>query len=476
MTRFIRFAAAVLIASLVAPGLFAQRGSADFTRFVALGDSYGAGIESGSLNMNHQPYSWPAVIARQVGLTLCPPTAAAADNCFAQPLVTFPGIGNELILSDIVRFPPVIAPAPGSGQPVLLTFGRPFNNLSIPGANVTDLTTLTGRENPPRRTSEQFAQFILRGLGTPVDQALAQRPTFVAIWIGGNDALGAVLSGTPNALTSVDTFRTSYNAMLDRLIAGAPNAGMVVGNIPNTPASLPYLTTVPPVIINPSTRQPILGPDGNPIFLFADLGGGTLGQLGPGSFVSLAAAARLSTGFGIPPTLRNVPPFNLLPNAGQPLSDAEVLTASEVSAIVNRVNEFNDVIRTAAAARNIPVADIKGLFDRVASNRFAVGPFPITGAFITGGFFSLDGFHLTDIGYTLFANEYIKTINAAYDTHIPVASLAQFLTNRGAIFPTTTSGLMFIPGMEWELSEEAREAILKFAPPPPQRRLRATGH
>src|SRR5437762_11455777 len=95
---FARIAAVALVALAVALPMFAARGHADFTRFVAVGDSYGAGFEAGSLNERHQVFSWPAVIARQVGLKLCPPTAAAADNCFAQPLVSFPGLpGGELI-------------------------------------------------------------------------------------------------------------------------------------------------------------------------------------------------------------------------------------------------------------------------------------------------------------------------------------------------------------------------------------------
>ena len=62
MTR-IRIFMVVLIITLVAAPMFAARGSADFTRFVAIGDSYGAGVESGSLNLNHQPFSWPSVLA-----------------------------------------------------------------------------------------------------------------------------------------------------------------------------------------------------------------------------------------------------------------------------------------------------------------------------------------------------------------------------------------------------------------------------
>ena len=57
---------------------------------------------------------------------------------------------------------------------------------------------------------------------------------------------------------------------------------------------------------------------------------------------------------------------------------------------------------------------------------YLVGPINLTGAFITGGFFSLDGFHLTDMGYTLFADEFIKAINTGYGTSIPLAGLWQF--------------------------------------------------
>ena len=94
---FARIAAVALVALAIAVPTFAARGTADFTKFVAVGDSYGAGFESGTLHERHQVFSWPAVIARQVGLRLCLPTATATDNCFAQPLITFPGIpGNEI--------------------------------------------------------------------------------------------------------------------------------------------------------------------------------------------------------------------------------------------------------------------------------------------------------------------------------------------------------------------------------------------
>src|SRR5215210_7545035 len=174
----IKFAAAVLIAVLVAVPMFGARGSADFSRLVTLGDSYGAGVESASLNERHQPWSWSAVLARQLGYTICPPTASAADNCFAVPLVSYPGIGPELVL---VNLAPTIAPASTqNGAPLMTTFGRPYNNLAVPGATLGAVLTLNGTQ-APTNTPTVFGQFILRGLGTQIEQAKLLNPSFIAM-------------------------------------------------------------------------------------------------------------------------------------------------------------------------------------------------------------------------------------------------------------------------------------------------------
>jgi lysophospholipase L1-like esterase len=472
MKTFSKIAAAVLVASLLAVPAFAQRGSADFSKFVAIGDSYGAGYGANSLNERHQAFSWPAVIARQVGYRLCTPQDVAGSTCFAQPLVSYPGIpGGELILLDLTGS---IGQVPGSGSPLMNTFARPFNNLAVPGANVTDVNTIKGNES-----QTAAAAFILRGLGTQVEQAIAQHPTFIAIWIGGNDLLGAVAAGTPALMTPTATFKTQYERMLDTLIAGAPNAGMVVGNLPTNPLSLPYVNTVPPVLVNPATRQPILGPNGQPIFLVYD-NNGTPAQLTPGSFVLLPALAKIRTGFGIPASLAAVPPFNQLPNVGRPLAGTDVITPDEATAMAARAAEFNQVINTAASARNIPVADINGLFNRAVTGMSIAG-IGINSSFATGGFFSLDGVHLTDLGYLLFANEYIRTINNAYDTRIPVASITQLFANNGAFFGNDANASSFDPTtstMTTQASEALRSVMNPQVPQqaPTRTRRRVAGH
>jgi len=425
--KSIKIAALISILAVLAVPAFAAHGTADFSHVVAIGDSYGAGYESNGLNERHQFWSWPAIVARQLGYRICSPNDTAAANCFSEALVSYPGVAPELTLLNLQGS---IGPAAGSGAPLMSTWGAPYNNLAVPGANVVDTLTATGAPSQ----GNPVATLILRGLGTQAQQALAQHPTFILLWIGGNDFLGAATTGSPSRLTPAADFKTNYEKLLDTLIAGAPNAGIVVGSFPNNIAAVPYFTTVPRVLVNPSTRQPILGPDGQPIPLIADLGGGNFGQLPAGSFVALPASSKIATGFGIPAALASIPPFNTMPNIGKPLADTDVLTPTEVTAIVTRIGEYNAIVAAAASARSIPVADITGLFNRVATG-FTVGPIAVNGAFVTGGFFSLDGVHPTDLGYLLFANEFIKAINSGYGTHVPLASVTDLFADNGALFP-----------------------------------------
>lgn len=418
MIRILRFAAVALLTTIVAAPSFAAgaRGTANFSQTVAFGDSFGAGVSNVGLNITHQRFSWPAVLARQVGLN----TDCATDgpNCFQIPYISDPGILPELYLASL--FPPTIALKPGLGSPLNSGLGRPYNNLSIDGAEVNDILNLDLDGN-----EALTGPIVLRGQGQAIDQALRLNPTFVVMWIGGDDAFNGVQGGDPALMTPLAAFTTSYTTVLDRLTAGAPNAGIVVGNLPVDLSSIPFLTLIPPYLVNPGTGQPVLDPAGNKIFYIADLGKGVFGQLPPGSLVLLTARSLLATGYGIPAALKPLIP---LPNVGKPLPNEAVLTPSELTAIAQRITEYNSAIAAAAAAKNIPVVDINGFFNRV-KNGVQVGPMKLTLSYITGGLISLDAFHLTDVGYTLFANEYIKTINSAYGTRIPLAGIGQLLQN-----------------------------------------------
>jgi lysophospholipase L1-like esterase len=367
-------------------------GQANFTRYVAIGDSLTAGFQSGSLYRSSQINSYPALIHRQ---------ATGQATGFEQPLVSDPGIPGRLVLRSLA--PLSITPSDGQGAPTNLTLQRPYNNMAVPGARVRDvLVTTTGG----------LHDVVLRRSGTALQQALALSPTFVTIWIGNNDALAAATSGVVVdnvTLTTVDRFETDFRAIVDAV--AATGARMAIANIPAV-TTIPYVTTIPSVVVNPATNQPVLI-GGNPVPLI-----GPNGLLGAGDRVLLPASSLLAQGIGIPAALGG---------KGTPLPDSAVLSAAEIATISARVDAFNNVIRTVAQQRNAAFIDANGLLREVAQRGVPVGGVTFSAAFLTGGIFSYDGVHPTSFGYAYIANAFIEAINRQFGAEIEPVNLYPFV-------------------------------------------------
>ncbi|HVR99927.1 MAG TPA: SGNH/GDSL hydrolase family protein [Thermoanaerobaculia bacterium] len=381
----------LLIAALPAAAQV-DTGQANFNIYVAVGDSLTAGVASGGLVQTVQRNSYPILIYRQ---------ATGRTTGFEQPLISEPGIPALLELRSLV--PLVIAQRGGQGTPLNLTLPRPYNNLGVPGAKIHDVrVTVTGG----------LHDAILRGLGSQLQQAVALHPTFVTLWAGNNDALSAALAGRVIegvTLTPLADFTADYQAVVSAL-SGA-GARLAIANIPDV-TSIPFVTTLPPVVINPQTQQPVIV-NGNPVPLI-----GPNGLLTAGDRVLLTAQAELATGRGIPAVLGGT---------GQPLSDGVVLSASEVSTINNRVAAFNTVIRAEATRVNAAFIDTNAVLRRAADTGISVGGITFTENFLTGGIFSLDGVHPTPFGYAYIANQFIAAINDQFDAEIPPVNLFPFV-------------------------------------------------
>lgn len=392
--RLSKTALVLVVVLLASTGAWAQvsTGSADFTRYVALGDSLTAGFTSGGLGGDVQANSYPAIIAEQAGV-----------SDFQQPLISAPGIPNELQLVSLQG--PVILPASGApGAPLNLTLPRPYNNMAVPGFRARDiLQTVTG--NP-------LIDVILRGLGTQLQQALVQQPTFVTLWIGNNDVLGAATSGRVIdgvTLTTLASFEMDYRAIVGALTQAG--AKLAMATVPNVTA-LPFVNTLPTVLVDPATRQPVLV-NGQPIPLI-----GPDGLLGPGDKVLLTAGPLLAQGIGIPQAVGGT---------GQPLPDEVVLSAAEVAKIQNRIAGINDIIRTVAGETGAALFDANSFFDQVVQQGIPVGGVDYTTSFLTGGLFSFDGVHPTAFGYAVVAQQFIDAINAQYGADIPQVDLFPYV-------------------------------------------------
>jgi hypothetical protein len=418
------FGAALLLAGPLAAQL-------TVTKYVALGDSYGAGFGAGCLVVREQAFSYPNQLATAFGVT-----------GFQQPTISDPGLPTcigVLSLSPLA-FGPV---STKTGAPTNLALARSYDNLCVPGYKIADVSDkLTDGGG--------IADLILRGKGSALSQALALNPDFITLGIIGNDILtaggaGFLLDGV--TATPLALFTSKYNAVAAALKA-TNRKGVFIGT-PN-PLLIPLASTLPPVLLNPATNTPLI------------VGGSTVPLLGPGNAAfpcpggvaacPLPAATRvtlganapqaalggkslLGVGFGIPCAVAPT-----LPQCGKPLPDGGfvppatvnigvLLYPDEVAAIDQRVRDMNSAISAAAAANGFKYFDFYALSNDLIANGRTYGGITITKGFVTGGMFAYgDAVHMSNIGYTILTDELVQFINTSYGASFPRPDIATALT------------------------------------------------
>ena len=461
MNNRFRFAAALAILALcLLPQTAAavDTGSANFTRYVALGDSLTAGFCSGGLVRNCQLGSYPLLISAQV--TGRSPQEAA--SVFQQPLVSTPGLSGQAVcrnpasplapcgvlrLVSLAGPVPTILPIPGQAAPQNLTLQRPYDNMGVPGATVHDLlTTLSGG----------FHDLILRGLGaTQLQQGLSLQPTFVTLWIGNNDALGAATAGDERLLTPAAQFDAEYR-VIAAAIAGT-GAKMAIANIADV-TSIPFVTTVSRFVPNPATGQPVLI-NGQPIPLI-----GEDGPLQSGDFVLLSATTEIAAGRGIPAAIGG---------SGIPLSENAVLTAGEAAVIRDRVAQYNATIAAVVQQHGAAFVDASAFLNDARAHGVNVGGVTYNSAFLTGGLFSYDAVHPTAFGYAYIANLFIDAINAKFGGNIEPVDLYPFVFGTNGIGNPTAASVDYFDPESVVFSDEAAHSVtdlfVKAKPPKPRR-------
>jgi hypothetical protein len=381
------------VVALVAAGAAAPAGAqTNFAVYVSLGDGLTAGVSNGSLVEGHQRRSFPALIARQAGAT-----------AFEQPLVSDPGIPAELALVTLI--PPVVAAkAATQGGPLRGNLTRAYNNLGVPTATVSDLLTRV-------TDGGGFHDLVLRGAGTALAQGMGLKPTVVTLWTGVSDILPAVVSGQAfegKTMTPLATFRAAFQSVVTAVKASGAFA--VAANVPDV-TSIPYATTIQPIVVNPATGAPVR------------VNGATVPLIGPegplpaSTLVTLAASPLLLRGDGIPAALGGT---------GQPLPNEVILGPTEQTAIRDRIGQYNQAIAEICQAASIPVLDANAYFAGVAAGGRVVGGITLSNAFLSGGLFGFDGVHPTDLGYALLANEWIRFINSR-GGQLPEVDLGPYL-------------------------------------------------
>jgi hypothetical protein len=103
------------------------------------------------------------------------------------------------------------------------------------------------------------------------------------------------------------------------------------------------------------------------------------------------------------------------------IHDRYALDASEVQIINTAISEYNSVIQQKATQYGLALVDMNAFFKTVESGINWNGV-AYDAEFVSGGFFSLDGYHPNQKGYGMLTNEFIKAINTQYNAVIPTTN------------------------------------------------------
>ena len=445
-------------------------GSANFSKYVALGDSFAAGFSDNALFRKGQENSYPNLLSQQFALagggTFTTPYMAA-DNVGGFSMGGVQATSPRLYLESSSGTP-TPTPVPGvSANTLTERLTGTFNNMGIPGAKSFHLT-FSGYAG----ANPYFGRFASSVTATVLGDAIAQNPTFFSLWIGGNDELGyATNGGVPtsqdaingNDLTPTATFTAVYNAMATQLSTGGRKG--VVANLPYVTA-LPYFTAVPynPVPLTATvatqlnsgyaqyngglalaqslglitaaekTKRTIVFSAGQNAVVMVDSYLTNLSSLGLPSYRQTTSADLLvlpSRSFIGTAVNGNAAQVN---GISVPLADKWVLSIDEVAEVKVATDSYNTVIEAAATANGLAFVDTKSVMTQLSSpsgTGVVFDSYTMTSTYVTGGAFSLDGVHPSARGYALITNLFVAAINAKYGSTLKKADGRDF----GILYP-----------------------------------------
>ena len=246
-------------------------GSADFSNYISLGNSFTQGLQDGGLHneFSQQDNSYPAIIAQQMGVNFIQPTVVGAGSGYMHLEYVDGEIevikGFDIDIND--NHPNAINYDPSftSWASNLIS----YNNLGVGGINVRNVVSKNSTQALEYHVylgSGATAPLAWNGvLGQPispygrfldwgslgneieyVDHVIASNATFFTNWLGINDAMswakegGDEVSGSSTLTNSIE-FREKYDTILDAF--KAMNAQGICATVHDI-TQAPFFTTI----------------------------------------------------------------------------------------------------------------------------------------------------------------------------------------------------------------------------------------
>ncbi len=410
-----------------------SKGNADFTSYIAVGDSWTAGFADGSLYLSGQENSYPNILAGQfstVGGGFFNMPAMLDDYGFGISTgVPKPKLemGYHQDCKGVTNLVPAYADVEvnmANFNPVVSAMR--FNNIATPGMKtfymgVPGLASL----NP------YYARFASAPANAVNDEIPLVNATFFTLWLGSYDALSNAISGGLDPLTSVEMFTGSLQGTLAILTAnGAKGA---VANIPDV-LDAPFFHTIPyNALPLDQASADMLNAAYAPLnMMIKSLGGTDTLHFAAGQNPLVIQDASLPWG------MRQIKsnelvllsmPQDSLKCAGwgsqKPVPASFVLDSTEISGITGKIAEYNTAISGLASGNDIVLVDmysvLKEMNEGFVFDNVNIGP-----KFVTGNFYSTDGLNPTPMGSAVVAYYFIEAINAGFGANIPQVIVSDY--------------------------------------------------
>ncbi|WP_157263848.1 SGNH/GDSL hydrolase family protein [Pedobacter sp. Leaf176] len=417
-------AAVILLAAACKPDIdtavATSAGQANFSKYIAVGNSLTSGFADGGLYLEGQKVAYPNLIAAQM--------ATVGGGSFTSPFFTDAQANGSgyLTLSALINGSPTLtnvtsnlAYRDAAGR--LTKYTGEVQNIGIPGMRV-DLAFAApfGAANP---YLERLLTDSQVGTVSYFQFIQGRNHTFFSLWLGNNDALGYATNGgvttdATNVLTDKSTFALLYSNLVNALTVGGAKG--VVATIPDVTA-IPYFNTVTVAALLNAAKA--INPAAAAIYI--QTGTNTVRAATAEDLIRLPfQSAGL---FGVPNA--SGLPYGLHPL--NPIVNSWVLDKDEIIKVKDYVISYNSTIKSLADSKGLAIADTYSYLNQVKTGVVVQGV-GINSSFITGGAFSLDGVHLTPRGNAVIANVFIDAINGKYGSNMPTVNITEY---RGVKFP-----------------------------------------
>jgi hypothetical protein len=372
-----------------------------FARYVAIGTSISAGVQSDGLIATAQAASWPAQLDAMVGRALKQPYIGGT-GCHA-PVIAPLLLGIRLSGESALTPPSLL-----SCSPLLPGLAPPFDNVALNGALTSDALSTTPQNISiidPGNTlgNAQIYARVLQPNETQVSTMLARNPTIVSVELGSNEVLGAITGIAPNVPLLL--WAAAYHAVLED-VKSATNTAVVVGLIGDLSHVAAFRT-------------------GNE--LYADKGEFALFHVnvsndcqGSPNLVFVPLTVPIAVLNGLAAAQHGAGPVPFSCTAGGTATEDFILTPPEASFVNAEMQAMNTQIQAEAAAHHFAYFPLGVLYDRPdVKGTFSVVKL-MTSLAPFGPYFSLDGVHPNAAGQRILAREAAKALNATYGLGIPI--------------------------------------------------------